>query len=269
MNALAARSAGLLHRMANRIDRIGAPKTFDWSFLDARQGELGGVPSLDLRAVLGAYRARGGAFFFVQVGAHNGGSGDPLAQSIRRLGLDGILVEPQNLQFDELSRNYADQPKLILERAAIASRDGTATLYKVKPAFWLEQGFPAGADSEISSLKREQIRRHVEIFGGSALAERETEYLETEAVPALTLGSLLAKHSVTHLDLLQIDTEGFDYEVLKMVDFATMPPALINFEVVHLRDEDKLAAWEMLRDHGYEIFASDIYNTLAIRMPAG
>jgi FkbM family methyltransferase len=265
MNMLAARSAALLHRVANRIGRIGAPKAHDWSFLDVHQAELGGVEPFDLGTVLAAYRAGCDDFFFVQVGAHTGGSSDPLAQSIRHSGLRGILVEPQKLEFAALSANYADQPQLILERAAIAAEDGAATLYKVNRAFWLGQDFPAGAESEISSLKREQIRRHVEIFGDAALAARESEYLETEEVPALTLRSLLSRHGVTRLDLLQIDTEGFDYEVLKMVDFAAMPPALINFEVVHLSDSDKLAAWDMLRGHGYDLYASNSYNTLAIR----
>lgn len=269
MTGLPSHLAQFLHRVANRIGRIGAPRAHDWSFLDVPQRELGGVEALDLGTVIAAYCAGSSDFFFVQVGAHTGESSDPVAQSIRRHRLRGILVEPQGREFADLSRNYADQPQLILERAAIAPEDGTATLYKVDPAFWLGQGFPAGAESEISSLRREQIRHHVALFGGEALAAREAEYLQTEIVPALTLGSLLSGHGVTRLDLLQIDTEGFDYEVLKMVDFARLAPAMINFEVVHLSAADKLGAWSLLRGHGYALYASNTYNTLAIRLPQG
>lgn len=263
-NKAAGKGSGALRRVAGMLDKHG-----EFAFLDARQMELGEVPAIDLEAVLLAYLAGERDFFFVQIGAHAGDDGDPIFDHIRRHRLRGVLVEPQAGPFAQLMQTYADQPQLRFERAAIAPSDGTATFYKVDPAFWKKHGFFAGIDSQISSLNREQIRYHVELFGGSKLAEDESAYLRTEQVPALTLASLCTKHGVDQIDLLQIDTEGFDYEVLKMIDFAR-PPRLIQYEVNHLSIEDRKAAWQLLRDNGYRLYAPNVYNTLAIHVaPAG
>lgn len=248
---------------ASRFLRRLADRLQPWAFLDARQAE-GGVAPLDVDAVIEAYCAATPEFFFVQIGANEGGDGDPLLRTARALRLRGILVEPQGAAFDRLSAAYADQLQIHLERAAIAAVDGTATLYTAREAFWSEHGFP-GSASEIASLDPGHVRRHVALFGGETLARTESAYLETEEVPALTLASLVGKHRVERLDFLQVDAEGFDFEVLKMIDWRRLAPGMIHFETVHLSSDDRQAAWTLLRSHDYALFAPNSYNTLAIR----
>lgn len=251
----------VLHGLGRRIDRLGS-----YAFLDARQGELGAVYPLDLAAILFAHAAARPDFTFVQIGAHEGKAGDPLRICIRELGLRGVLVEPQPGPFAALRANYADQPQLAFERAVIAPTDGVARFYRVDPQFWRKHGLHAGSDSEISSLKREQIRFHVALFGGKKLATREDEYLAWDDLPALTLPTLLARHNMPAPDLIQIDAEGFDYEIVRMIDWSNAP-ALVHYETVHLSEADRIASWALLRDNGYRLYATDSYNSLAIRAP--
>ena len=119
-----------LHGVGRIVDRYGS-----YAFLDARQAELGGVLPLDLEAVVLAAAGANADFAFVQIGAHEGDEGDPLTTCIRAKGLRGVLVEPQAAAFAALQRNYADQPQLAFERAAIAPADGTAKFYRADPAF--------------------------------------------------------------------------------------------------------------------------------------
>lgn len=252
-------AGGVLHGVGRRIDRFGS-----YAFLDARQGELGDVRPLDLAAILFAFAAAKPDFTFVQIGAHEGKEGDPLRDCIRALVLRGVLVEPQPGPFAALRANYADQPQLSFEQAVIAEEDGTARFYRVDPQFWRRHGLNPGSDSEISSLKPEQIRFHVELFGGAKLAEREAEYLAWDDLPALTLATLLAKHGLPAPDLVQIDAEGFDYDIVRMIDWSR-PPALVHYETVHLGEADRIACWNLLRAKGYRLHATDSYNTLAIR----
>jgi hypothetical protein len=72
-------------------------------------------------------------------------------------------------------------------------------------------------------------------------------------VPCMPLPALLKKRSVPHVDLLQIDTEGFDYQVLKLFDFNRMKPRIVQFEHIHLNLEDQMAAINLLRSHGYQV----------------
>ena len=45
-------------------------------------------------------------FFFLQIGAFDGESRDPLFQAVRKYGLNGVLVEPQKPTFERLCENY-------------------------------------------------------------------------------------------------------------------------------------------------------------------
>ena len=72
-----------------------------------------------------------------------------------------------------------------------------------------------------------------------------------------TLRSLLDKHKILKYDFLQIDTEGFDYEVLKLAHIEANLPGLINYEHKHLKPGDRQAAWKYLRDLGYRIFTHE------------
>lgn len=258
-----AKAADLAGRALHGIGRI-ADRFGSYAFLDARQAELGGVLPLDLEAVILAVAGTNPGFTFVQIGAHVGDEGDPLTGCIRAKGLRGVLVEPQAAAFAALQRNYADQPQLHFERAVIAPTDGTAKFYRADPEFWAAHGLPPGIDTQISALDPAQIRFHVDLFGGKALAARENEYLRFDEIPALTLATLLAKHGIARPNLLQIDTEGFDFEIIKMVDWAN-PPDLIHYETVHLSVVDRKASWDLLRSKGYRLFATNVYNTLAVR----
>lgn len=71
-----------------------------------------------LRAVV--RRALRPDFFFVNIGANDGISNNPIYPFLRDHGWGGIAVEPLEPLFAELERNYRGFPRVILERAAIA-----------------------------------------------------------------------------------------------------------------------------------------------------
>ena len=78
------------------------------------------------------------------------------------------------------------------------------------------------------------------------------EHRVVEKVKYLTLDQLLAKHQIRQLDLLQIDAEGYDFEILKTLDFNKVKPRFINYERVLLQDQEP-ACREMLEKHGYRL----------------
>lgn len=54
------------------------------------------------------------------------------------------------------------------------------------------------------------------------------------------------------IDVLLIDTEGFDYEILKRFDFDRVRPKVIIYECVHLSGEDQRGAVSRLASYGYK-----------------
>jgi FkbM family methyltransferase len=188
-------------------------------------------------------------FFFVQVGAHNGKDDDPIRPYVLRHHWRGVLVEPHPAMFAELRANYAAEPQLRFENAAVGDADGTAVLHVPRKA--------SGAQSvNLASFDRDVLARRV---GASTPIDAIT-------VPSLTINSLLAKHGVGDIALLQIDTEGYDFEILKRFDFATRKPSLIRYEHINLSRADREASLEFLRGHGYSL-ARDQIDTIALRLP--
>ncbi len=185
-----------------------------------------------------------GEFFFVQVGANEGGAGDPIYEIVRQYKLPGLLIEPQTAAFERLKEAYRQMGQIRLENVAIASERGSKTLYKLNPQYaHLYPHDPSG----IASFNADHIAKHVP--GGASIPDLILE----ETVQAIPLGELLEAHHVQRIDLLQIDAEGYDFEILKMVDFRRFRPTLINLEHLHLSLADCNACLELLVSQGYMI----------------
>jgi FkbM family methyltransferase len=190
--------------------------------------------------------------FFVQIGAHDGVDDDPIRTMVARYHWGGLLVEPQPDVFAHLVRNYESEPQLIFENAAIAARDGITTLYVP------EEGPLQAAGTCLASLNEAVVRQRI----GLKAPIRKIR------VPALTLRSLLAKHHIARVDLLQIDAEGYDFELIKMLDDAGIDlPPLVHFEHANLSRSVRQDCFEHLASRHYRL-ARDEIDAIAYR-PAG
>jgi FkbM family methyltransferase len=190
---------------------------------------------------------------FVQIGANDGEMGDPLHDVVVGYQWRGIVVEPLPHLFTALKNAYRECPGVVCEQTAIDDREGTARMYAVswKPSdpVWV---------IGLSSFRREVILESQHL-----VPDIENRIEEVE-VPVMRLDTLLAKHSVNHVDVMQIDTEGYDYEVLKQIDFSKpWAPRHVIYEACHLGD-DLNRARNMLRSAGYKIFPAG-YDDYAYR----
>lgn len=180
-------------------------------------------------------------FFFIQIGAHDGKMGDPLHGWIREYSWNGIFVEPQKEQFEKLLLSYKTVNRLqnlIFENVAISDTNGTRILYKVHPDY----------------VRSNQQTGLASFYPDKALSTYAVDSKVTsEEVQCITMATLLERNNVKKIDLLQIDTEGFDYEIIKMIDFDKIKPALIHFEHKHLSSNLYRECIKLLESKGYEI----------------
>ncbi len=180
-------------------------------------------------------------FFFIQVGAHDGRTGDPIRPFIERFGWRGLLLEPQPEVFKALTANYRHQQQLILVNVALAQSDGTVALYAIE------------GSSLRSSFNRDALVAH---------AGREKK-ITALPVRALTFSSLCRQYEIRRVDVLMIDTEGFDYQVVNMALAEGLRPRLIRYEHLHLSIADRNACARLLVDCGYRLLRDGI-DTLAL-----
>lgn len=224
------------------------------------------VPLVDVfDLVLGDYLRHNPEPFLVQVGAHDGKTDDPAAHLIRRHRLHALLIEPQPIAFRRLVENHGNDPRILFERSLIGSHDGSAKFYKVRedmpglPPFLLQS----------ASMDRTRVERALGWYrdANPHLAGHEQDLqdlIEEEDVPSLTWRSLLEKHRLNHIDILLLDTMGFDYELLKTFPFELTKPDIIHYEHALLSPEDQMASVALLASHGYSM-AKVAVDTIAVR----
>lgn len=200
---------------------------------------------------------------FIQVGANDGVRGDPLRQLIlENEHWKGVFVEPLVQYFQLLKQNYQDSPRFVFENVAIAAEQGHREIYYVSKD--AEAVFGDELPSWFYGLGSFE-KRHI-LSQLAVLGDKIEPYIVAEEIEAVPLQMLLDRNNVTNLDVLSIDTEGYDYQVLAQLDFDRYQPTVVLFEHKHLSNNDRARANALLTGRGYEYteFGGD---TLAI-LPA-
>ena len=77
---------------------------------------------------------------------------------------------------------------------------------------------------------------------------------------------MLQRHHIQSLDLLLIDTEGWDWRILRQFDLARLQPKLILYEHQHLLSRERSDAHEFLARHGYGWAETPEGDTIAWRL---
>jgi FkbM family methyltransferase len=189
---------------------------------------------------------------FIQVGAFDGITGDPLRKYIDKCGWRGVLVEPQARAADQLRKLYRRNDRVVILQAALDREFGTHTLFTVD-----SETAPAWAGG-LASFKRETIVKHSDLIPGLRGMIRE------ETINCITFDEVLGRLPSERIDLLQIDTEGSDAHILSLFPFDRVIPAIIHWEVKHLSKFQQEQTLEMLRRRGYRLARSGAADMLAV-----
>jgi FkbM family methyltransferase len=247
-----ARALGLFKALLGRLlaFRGLALRQLPRTVIDRPESEL----KIGFEHVVTHRMAHQSEFFFVQIGAFDGQAGDPIHRFVTTYGWRGILVEPQKRYFSRLIATYGDQPNLVFRNVAVGERREKKILYKIREGV---PGLPAWAP-QAASFDRSTVLSHREI-----IPDLE-KLIDTEEVDCITLDDLLGEVPVPEIDLLQIDVEGYDHEIIRMLDFGRFAPSIIRFEHKHLSPRDYEASLQRLVRHGYRV-AQEGPDTLAYR----
>lgn len=143
---------------------------------------------------------------FIQIGANDGC--DFLKYWIKRFKWKGILVEPIPWVFETLKKTYSNYDKVIFENVAVSDVLGTKPFY-VSPK--------EGRSSSLGFI-HQSMRKH----------QQRKDY-KTVMVECVDFNALLDKHNVNP-DIVVIDAEGYDYRIIKTIDFERFKPDVLMYE---------------------------------------
>jgi FkbM family methyltransferase len=183
---------------------------------------------------------------FVEVGANDGEQHDHLRPFILAGGWTGVMVEPVPYIFERLRRNYEHVGGVALENAAIGTQEGRLPFYYLVDASADERARLPDWYDGVGSFDKERILAHAK-----HMPDIESR-LVCEEVPTLTFDALCRKHGIERVDVLVVDTEGYDWELLRSIDLDVWRPQLVVYEHFHLSPEDRAAALDRLRGAGYD-----------------
>jgi FkbM family methyltransferase len=194
----------------------------------------------------------GPEFTFIQVGAFDGITRDPLRKYIQACGWRGILLEPQPRPAAELHKLYGGNDRLMILQAALDGKRGTRALFTVE-----SDSVPAWARG-MASFQRDNIVKNAHLIPGLEAMIKEV------TINCITFDDVMQKLSSDRLDLLQIDAEGADGYILSLFPFDRIQPAIIHWESKNLTKLQQEDALDLLRRQGYRFARSGGEDMLAV-----
>jgi len=194
--------------------------------------------------------------FFVQVGASDGITSDPIHNLVVANEWSGILVEPKLENFEQLKKNYSSCTGLIFENLGISDKEEIKTYYHLgKNVILNDNGFNPKLLHQQGTFDKkilEKNKKYITNFEECILEEK---------IQCISLKKLLEKHKVKKVDLLVVDAEGHDFKVIKTLDFIKYMPKMVYLEHKHLTQKEKNELNDIFDKQGYEKM-SDKQNTL-------
>lgn len=154
-------------------------------------------------------------------------------------GWRGVIVEPIKERLDNLTK-LANVTYL---NVACAKEFGKATIWKFKDEEIAKDYDLAGMTSF-----RPEVFSKVNV-------EKTKSKMEPREVITMTYSNILDVAGIDQVDFLKIDTEGYDWIILQMVDFdGPRRPKFIKLEHAHI---DDILAAEFLKDRDYYVDVQD------------
>ena len=197
-------------------------------------------------------RNKNGNINFIQIGAMDGVSHDDLHRYVQNFNWRGYLVEPLPDMFMKLVTNYQDTPGLFFECSAIANSDGELDIFRV-PEQKIREGLVEHWADGCSTLVPESHIREL------------VPHMISEKINGITFNSFIQKWNIKpgDIDFIQIDTEGFDYDIAMQILQSNVLPKLFKIEIAHITYTKAVyMKWLLETHHGYTCFI-DNYDLVA------
>ena len=205
---------------------------------------------------------------FLQVGANDGFFHDPLHKFIKKYRWRGVLLEPQKDVFEKyLSRLYRNTEGVIPVNAALDHQDGFKSIYRIafSNSRWATGLTSFDRSVLIEAIDSGHVARCAKRYH-EPLPVSKDQYIADEKIECISPATLLQKYNLTPLDWLQIDAEGYDFEIIKMLKIEKTSPTVIVFEHSHLSKEDYATCTTHLQANNYAV-ARINENTVAMKKP--
>lgn len=190
-------------------------------------------------AVIGTLLRESPVLSFVEVGANDGKIADPIYKYVADGRMRGLLIEPMPEPFEQLQQTYENTTGNTFLNVGVGPVDGELDLFH----------------SELSVLTTANPQKN---------ALKGVENLTKVTVPVRTLGSILDENDMSRFDILQLDTEGYEWEILRDFDLPAYEISVIFVEFYCLSIPERVGMFKKLLDAKYSYYFDGV-NMLAVK----
>jgi FkbM family methyltransferase len=208
-------------KMKNYTNLIKLLLHFILRKLGYRIHKIGGGVVFDFENFLYRYLNLNKKLTFIQIGANDGKMNDPIYNfnMKNKSFVSGFVLEPLPDMYEKLVANYKSCPNVKGFNLAIHTTESEMIIHRVKPS--LAKGIPAHA-AGIGSFNKDHWKKSNFVTN--------QEFIEQVRVSCVSFNDFVESNKIENIDLLLLDTEGYDYEILMNINFQELMPKIIRFE---------------------------------------
>ena len=181
---------------------------------------------------------------FIKIGSNDGLKNDPFGEMILQFNWNGIMVEPFEPNYKKLRENFGNQQNLVLENAGISDSNGFFDFYFITD---ITADEPDWYD-QVGSFNKETFVKNIEV------EKKLLSRIGIKKIECITFDDLVKKHHFTSVDLIHLDTEGYDWKILRTIDINRYKPKVILFEIEWLTHYEIREARQHLIKNGYKLY---------------
>lgn len=177
----------------------------------------------------------------VQIGSHKGY--DDFTELLRKFSpntIDFLLLVEPNFDFNESLLGCYNEYNPIIENIVVSTdcENNKTKFYTCDKSIYPDS---VGSNySELSSIYYSHLIKH---------GIREDGIIEKK-IDCYNINELFEKYKIDSLDILFVDVEGFDYELIKSIDFTKFDIKKIYYENLHIDNTQMIS---FLEQKGYKI----------------
>jgi FkbM family methyltransferase len=162
----------------------------------------------------------------------------------------GVLVEPDPQLFKVIQRTR--QRDICLNVGTGPSDEKSASYYIM-------------TSHQLSTFKKDQAE---DMAATNNYGKQRIE--EIIQVPLVAINSIMETYFPDGVDILSIDTEGYDLEILRSLDFNKYKPQIMCVETLRFdengKEQKQRAIIDYLLGRGYKVYADTYINTIFVRV---
>tara|TARA_B110000483_G_C18095755_1_gene503812 strand:- start:139 stop:885 length:747 start_codon:yes stop_codon:yes gene_type:complete len=205
--------------------------------------------------------------FCIQIGANDGVMGDPIRIYLKdKSNLSAILIEPLDYYYKKLISLYKNRKEIKIMRNLVSNERVLKKIYYIDPKIVSlmngdgpHNNWAHGQGSFSKSFIINEIQKNS--FRGINYKKNINKFIQSikyKKVKSIKISDI--KISNNTQNLLVIDVQGFEYEVLKSINFKSQKFDLIYFEDEGTYQIKSKKIIKLLKENNYKLIGDDGIN---------